>query len=90
MCVTLAQRTNLCFVCAHYLCVCTRVQGCCCGASEPGALKEDPFLSCNDEKKYGPYDRTGGSAGSCPECKQGLGAFASLTIKLAIMHACGS
>jgi hypothetical protein len=46
-------------------------------------------LSCNDEKKYGPYDRTGGSAGSCPECKQGLGAFASLTIKLAIMHACG-
>lgn len=70
--------------------MCTRVQGCCCGASEPGALKEDPFLSCNDDKKYGSYDKTGGSAGSCPECKQGLGAFASLSIKPAIMHACGS
>jgi len=48
---------------------------CCCGASQ-GANRVDPFLQnelCG-EKKFGYFDVTGASAGSCPACTSGTGA----------------
>jgi hypothetical protein len=61
--------------------VLARIQACCCGATEPASSRTDPFLGQCGEDTYGSYTVTGASAGSCPECKMGLGAFSSVSIQ---------